>query len=363
MSRRTWPAPAQQLRSKLPAEMRILRGALCLLAGVFILLAELRLLLVENWHLGFGDARLLVSVYLLLVPAVLGILSPLWYWFGRPLWHRFDVLRNRSFRWRGTPQFPLGLLGSALGVALLFVVDVGASFWAQTLAPFGLAVAIASPLWFWLVRPVVGTGADSRLPASLADAGAPRTGRRLAVGLLVLVVASAGLTSVIGLPIVDLGETVQAHGLDVSISNVTVVSDLTDASGEDRLEDQDYKLLLLEVTVENNGEQAHRLPGDSVNEILAFSTACGAQTFGEPANNCNEMYLTGNFTAAGVTYANYDDRQDAIGGELGPDERLSGWLVFRLERPMTGETQLPVTVVVDDVGRWKFSVPIEAATS
>lgn len=354
MSERNWPEPIQQVRSVLPAEMRILRGVLGLLAGGFLLLSVLNLLLAGNWHLGFGDSRVLVSIYFLLVPAALGILSPLWYWLGRPLWIRANLVDEGLIQTRGRPGFLPGLLGAVVGIALLFPVDATVSFWIQTLAPFGLAVAIASPVWFWLGRPVVGTDVHSMLPPSLADTDTSRIGRRVIVGLAVLFVASAVLTSVIGLPIVGLSETVQTQDLEISISDARVVDELTDASGETRGGTYDWKLLLINVTVENNGDQVHRLPGASVTEISTISPICSAQTFGEPQNNCNEMYLTGNFSAGGMTYTNYDDHQAMLGGELGPNERVSGWLVFRLEsRPTEGST-LQAMVIVDDVGRWKF---------
>lgn len=86
MDRDRWPAPIRTLRGYLPAEMRVLRGAGGALVGVILFGSILSILLGGNWHLGYGDDRILVAIFLVLLPAGLGVASPIWYWLGRPVW-------------------------------------------------------------------------------------------------------------------------------------------------------------------------------------------------------------------------------------------------------------------------------------
>lgn len=80
-----WPEPIPTLRGQLPAEMRILRGGGGILAGVVIVFEVLVVILGGNWQLGYTHDWVLTTIFGLLLPAGVGIVSPLWFWVGRPL--------------------------------------------------------------------------------------------------------------------------------------------------------------------------------------------------------------------------------------------------------------------------------------
>lgn len=352
MERERWPAPIRTLRGVLPAEMRVLRGAVGALGGAFLFGSVLVILIGGNWQLGYGDDRILVGIFLVLIPAGLGVVSPVWYWLGRPVWHWVDrpgVQRLRPFH---GARFLPGLVGSVLGVALIVPVSATSRLLEQTLAPFGLAIAIGAPLWYWLVRPTGVVHTARWLPGVRSGSTlAARAVRTLSI-LGVLFAASLAITAVIALPVVGLGDPVTAGGLSVTVTDTHTVADVAEIEGEEGYGRYSWQLLLVRVSVENQGATRQRPPGMSAGDITVIAPACSAQNFGEPSNNCNQAFVDGRFRANGTTYANYETRLRSAGGTLGPGDRITGWLVFRLESRPTQSAGVKSMVIVDDVGRW-----------
>lgn len=332
--------------------MRLLRGGLGLVGGVALLFGVVVVLFGGNWHMGYTHDRVLVPIFGLLVPAAAGIVSPLWYWVGRPVWARLDRPGERSARRLRRARFLPGLAGSVLGVALLLPVSATSRFPVQMLAPFGLAVGLAGPLWFWLGRPVAGGRVEAWLPGEPGDPALAAAGRRVVPALAVLLAASVAVTAVIALPVVGTGETVASGDLAITVTDTRTATTVTETGSGTDQGGFAWRLLLVGVAVENRGDEPRRLPGSSVGDIAVIAPACGAQNFGEPSHNCNQVYLDGNFTADGTGYANYDDRQAAVGGTVDPGERVTGWLVFRVESRPTADPDFEAMVVVNEVGRW-----------
>lgn len=349
-----WPGPIQGFRASLPTEMRILRGVGGLLGGTVLLFATFVVLLGGNWRLGYTHEWLLTTIFGFFIAAGVGIVSPLWYWLGRPIWFRFDRPGRQFVSRLEVAKFLPGLLGSLIGAGLFFLVSATSGFWVQTLIPFGLAIGIGSPLWFWILRPLVGhriprflwVNADLPSPAGFAVNVLPAVAGLFVAGVIV--------TWVIALPIVAVGQPVPADGLTVSVSETRTTTEVTELGGDSLTVTHDRGLLLVRLVVDNDGTNSRPLPGRSVGDITVIAPECGANNFGEPANNCNQAYLDGDFRADGEEYANYDERQEAIGGTLAAGERVSGWLVFRIEGPPTGTTSFDAMVIVDDVGRWRL---------
>lgn len=348
-----WPEPIRTLRSFLPGEARLLRGGVGLLAGVLIVSEIIVLVLGGNWQMGYSNDWILASIFLLLVPAAVGIMSPLWYWIGRPGWDRFERPGDRLLhRWRQA-RFVPGLVGAFVGVSLMFPVSATSRFWVQTLVPFGLAIGLASTLWFWLLRPLASSKLDAVLPGDpsskpvvIIQRGLPTIG--------ILFVIGVAITAAISLPVVTIGESVTTGDMAVSITDTRTTTTVTESNGRTFEATHGWQLLLVHLTVENRGESPRMLPGRSFGDITVIAPECSANNFGEPSNNCNRAFVDGRFNADGEEYANYDEQQAATSGMIGPRERISGWLVFRLENQPTNGNEFEPMVVVDDVGRWSL---------
>ena len=353
MERFDWPEPIRTLRGRLPAEMRILRGLAGLLGGAVLLGGLLTVLLGGNWQLGYGDDRPLAAILLTAGPAVVGILSPCWYWLGRPAWH-----------WRGRPaadrlgpaedaRFLPGLAGSVLGLLLVVPVSATSRLPVQALGPLGVAVALGSPLWYWLLRPALGRRIGRLLPGAVRGPGLTETAGRILPVLVVLLVASLALTAVIALPVAGVGTPVSAGDLTVTVTDVRTVTGVTEVGGEGYEYGRDgRRLLLVHVAVENRGDTRRGLPGTSVGDVAVIAPTCSAQNFGEPSHNCNQVYVDGTFRANGAEYANYGTRVESTGGRIAPGAHLDGWLAFRLESRPDDRSGFEPMVIVADVGRW-----------
>lgn len=347
-----WPAPIRTLRGSLPAEMRVLRGAAGALGGAFVFGCLLVILLGGNWHLGYGDDRLFVAIYVLLVPAGLGIASPLWYWFGRPVWVWFDRPGGRRLRPLHSVRFLPGLAGSVTGVALFVPVGATSRLLRQTLAPFGLAIALGAPLWYWVFRPVGVVNADRWLPDGPGGSPVATAAVRTLLVLGVLFGVSLAITAAIALPVVGIGESVPTDGLAVTVTDVRTapeIAELEDGTGH---ASDGWQFLLVRVSVENRGDVRGHLPGTSVGDFTVIAPPCRARTFGEPSHTCNQVFVDGPFRANGSTYANYETNRAAAEGTIAPGEHVSGWLAFRLESRPTRTDGADSMVIVDDVGRW-----------
>jgi hypothetical protein len=355
-------SPSKTLRGRLPAEMRVVRGALGLAGGVALLFAVTTALLGGNWQLGFGDTRPLAPAVFAVVPALLGVASPLWYWAGRPAWHRLDRPGADLAAPLAGATFLPGVAATAVGVALLLPVTATSGRPVQVLAPLGVFVALAGPLWFWFGRPLVGERVERALPDAAAGDAPSAAALRASLGGAVLVAAAVAVGVATALPVVAVGDPVTAGGLTVTVSDATTADSVVEAGGGDAYGDSAWRLLLVRIVVENRGDEPRSLPGGEVTEISLVAPACSAQNFGEPANNCNEVYLDGPFEAGERRYANYDDQQAAVGGTVAPGGRVTGWLVFRVEgAPASGDG--PAMLVVDGVGRWSVTEAVGAPAS
>lgn len=355
-------SPLETLRGHLPAEIRVLRGVLGLAGGVALLFAVTTALLGGNWQLGFGDTRPLAPAVFTVVPAALGVASPLWYWAGRPAWHRLDRPgANLVAPFSGGTFLP-GVAATAVGVALLLPVTATSGRPMQVLAPLGVFLALAGPLWFWLGRPLVGDIVDGVLPDSAAGDAPSAAALRAGLGVAVLVAAAVAVVAATALPVVALGDPVTAGGLTVTVTDATTVDSVVEAEDGDVHGDSAWRLLLVRVAVENRGDEPRPVPGAEVTEISLLAPACSAQNFGEPANNCNEVYLDGPFDADDKRYANYDDQQAAVDGTVAPGGRVTGWLVFRVEGAPADDDG-PAMLVVDGVGRWTVNGAVQGPAS
>jgi len=352
MDRDRWPAPIRTLRGYLPAEMRVIRGAVGALSGVILIASILSILLGGNWHLGYGDDRILVAIFLVLIPAGLGVASPIWYWIGQPVWDWFDRPGDHLLRpFREVRLLP-GLAGSVIGVALIFPVSATSRLLVQMLAPFGLAIAIGTPLWYWVVGPAGVVDTERWLPEVPTGSPLTTTAVQSLLVLGVLFGASLAITSVIALPVVGIGESVPADGLAVAVTDARTVPEIAEIEDERVHGGDSRQLLLVRVSVENQGETRRQLPGTSVGDITVIAPPCSAQNFGEPSHNCNQVYVDGSFRANGTTYTTYETRQAAADGTIGPGDHITGWLVFRLESRPIQTSGFESMVIVDDVGRW-----------
>jgi hypothetical protein len=177
--------------------MRVIRGAVGALSGVILIASILSILLGGNWHLGYGDDRILVAIFLVLIPAGLGVASPIWYWIGQPVWDWFDRPGDHLLRpFREVRLLP-GLAGSVIGVALIFPVSATSRLLVQMLAPFGLAIAIGTPLWYWVVGPAGVVDTERWLPEVPTGSPLTTTAVQSLLVLGVLLGASEANTTVI----------------------------------------------------------------------------------------------------------------------------------------------------------------------
>lgn len=340
------------LRGYLPAEMRILKGAAGIISGVVLFGSILSILLGGNWQLGYGDDRLLVGIFLVLIPAGLGIVSPLWYWLGRPVWDWFDRPGDQRLHPLREVRFLPGIAGSVLGIALIIPVTATSRLLVQTLAPFGLAIAIGSPLWFWALRPTGVMSIGGWLPEILRGSSSRATLGRSLLVLGILFALSLAITTFIALPVVDIGESLPGDGVTVTVTDAQTVPEITEIDSERNHGSDSNQLVLVRLSVENRGEVRRQLPGTSVGDITVIAPPCSAQNFGEPSHNCNQVFVDGNFRVDGTAYTNYGSRQASTGGTIEPGARISGWLVFRRESRQTRSPQFESMVIVNDVGRW-----------
>lgn len=346
--------PLRTVRGRLPAEIRLLRGALGLAGGAVLLFAIANALLSANWRLGFANNRLFTPVLLAIAPMVLGLASPLWYWIGRPLWHHLDRPGAAALAPLSGARFLPGLASTAVGLAMLLAVRATSPRPVQVLVPLGIGLAVLGPLWYWIARPLVGEDLAAWLPEA-ATGEAPRAqALRMGLGVAVLLALAVGVTVAVALPIVAPGDPVTAGGLTVAVTDVAQTDAVVEREDGDEYGTGPETLLLVRVAVENPGDRPRSVP--SALDVSVFASACSAQTFGEPARNCNQPYVSGPFEVDGERFANYDDQQAAMDGTLAPGDRVAGWLVYRIESPPADEG--PVVVIVDDVGRWRTTSPV-----
>lgn len=360
MSPRSGPLP--RLRRALSAHRSLLRGVAGLVGGATVGFLVLASLLGSNWRLAYRGEWLHRGVLWMLAPAAVGVASPLWYWLGRPVWTRLDRPGEPLVgRWRRARFLP-GLLAALVGLWLFLQVDATSRFWTQVLAPLGLFVGLGGPAWWWLVRPLLGGRFEGWLERSPVDqlvgSGRWRPMRRWVVrltpALLVLVVASVAVTSAVALPVVPAGEAVGQGGLVVTVSDARIADALVEHDGEGRDLHDSWRFVVVRLTVSNRAGEPRTLPGYSAGDVVVIAPECDAQTFGEPSNNCNQVYLDRTFTADGGSYPSYVARREAAGGTIAPGETITGWLAYRIENPPVRDPDFEPMVVVDDVGRWSL---------
>lgn len=351
MSGSRWPHPFPTLRSYLPAEMRLLNGIGGFVGGLLLLLFTFSILLGGNWHLGFADDRILTGIFLVFVPAAIGILSPLWFWIGRPLWVRFNRPGYHvTYRFERA-RFLLGLFGSLVGSWIILRVSATSHLAEQSLAPFGLALALGFPLWYWVIRPIGYQQIEERLPGSPSESRLKVFVIRSVPVISFLFLSSLAVTAFISMPIVAVGQQTTADGLAVTVTETQTVSGVTEVDSDEEFGQHSAGLLLFHISMENRGTAPKRIPGSSVTEIGFIAPYCQAQTFGEPSNNCNRAYVHGDFSAGDSIHTNFDDQQELRGGKLNPGEGVDGWLVFRIESAPTPSDSKGM-IIVEDVGRW-----------
>lgn len=344
------PEIVARLHRTLPQGMRPVSGILGLIGGVTIVVILTVVLLGGNWQLGFGDDRPLVLIFGLGFPAAVGITSPLWFWVGRPVWVHYG--RPGEDHWRSLydVKFLPGLAGSLVGVLLVLPVSATSPLPVQVLAPFGIGLGIVAPAWYWGVGPVFRPQTDALLAEASSDSIDAIPGARTGVGLVVLLVLSAVVTTAIALPVVGTGETITSGGLTVTVDDTTTVESVTAIDDGEVHGTDSWRLLLVSVTVENRATTPQEMPGTSVGDVTVISPACGVQNFGEPAYNCNQVFLDGRFTGDGTEYPSYS------GGTIAPGEQEGGWLVYRLEQRPDRRGGPRGMIIVDDVGRWELPV-------
>lgn len=355
MDRIRWPSSIRTLRGYLPTDMRVLRGAVGAFSGVILFVSIISILLSGNWQLGYGDDRILVAIFLVLIPAGLGVASPIWYWLGRPVWGWFDRPGNTLLRPLQEVRFLPGLVGSVIGVTLLFPVHATSRLFVQSLAPFGLAIAVGTPLWYWILRPTGVVDTERWLPEIPSGSPLTTTAARSLLVLGVLFGASLAITTVIALPIVGIGQPVTEDRVAIAITDAQTVTGISGIGNGAGYGSDSGQFLLIRVSVENQAETRRPLPGASVGDITVIAPTCRVQNFGEPSHNCNQVYVDGNFSANGTTYRNYDSRHASADGTIGPGDRITGWLVYRLESRPTQPNGFESMVIIDDVGRWALS--------
>lgn len=354
MGRPRWPAPIRRLRGTLPAEMRVLRGAFGAAGGGVLLGTVLDVLFRGNLQLGFGDGRILVGLFLVFVPAVIGLVSPIWYWVGRPVWVWLDRPGVHLLAPLATARFLPGIFGSLLGIVVASPVRATSSPVVQTLVPFGLIIAVGTPLWYWILRPASIHHVGRLLPNAVSGTKPRAIATRTLLVLGVLLCVSLVVASVIALPIVDTGEQVTTDGLSVAITDTETVRAIPAIDRTETYARDGSRLLLVRIAVENRGQTPRRLPGTSVGDIAVIAARCDAQTFGEPAQNCDQVWPDGPFTADGTTYENYATLAESSDGTLPAGARIEGWLAYRLESRQESAPEFDSMVIVDDVGRWRL---------
>ena len=350
----TWPDPIVAVRRVLPAEARLLNGAIGLFGGLLLAFVVFVQLLGGNWRMAYADDRFLTLIFTFLGPAGVGVVSPVWFWVGRPLWARFGRPGNRYVRRWSSAQFIPGLLAPIGGGFLMFPVEASSGFWTLLLVPFGLLLGLIGPIWFWLGRPLVGPRVDEWLPGIPPRNTLERLTSRWFPAVVAILFTALAVTSLLALPIVAVGEPVRTNDLTVSVTDTRTATTITEETDETAMRPDGWRFLLVRVAVTNEGARPHPAPGGSVGDIAVIAQACSAQTFGEPANNCNAAFVDGAFTANGDTYPSFDLRRDALDGELAPGDRLTGWLVYRIEhRPSRASSAEPM-IIINEVGRWTF---------
>lgn len=355
-----WPAPIRTARGFLPAEMRVLRGGLGFVGGVALVFGATVQLLGGNWQLGFRHDWILTAIFFVFFSGAVGILSPLWFWLGRPVWFRVDRPGAGLVNPEHPPHFLAGLAGAVLGLALMFPVSATSRFPVQPLFPLGLFVGITTPLWYWVGRPIAG----ARVHRSSVfgpwfveeQSGSPAVafGRRVLPAAAVVLIASFAVTAAIALPVAAMGEPVVRNGLAVTVSDSRTTTTITRADGEIVRVDSIRVFLLVHVTVENQAGTERSLPNAGTGDITLIAPECRANNFGEPSNNCNLVYLDGAFTADGDEYRSYAGQREAAAGTIAPRETVNGWMVYRLESPPSGGNGFEAMVIVDEIGRWSL---------
>mgnify|MGYP000008805284 CR=1 FL=1 len=211
-----------------------------------------------------------------------------------------------------------------------------------------------SPLWFWLVRPIAPDRVEKWLPGDGSEQSLATFGMRLLPAVGTLFVVSVAITAVLALPIAAVGEPVSDDGLTITVTDIRTATEVAEVGSEDGRGDDAWRLLLVQIAVGNHGDTPRQLPGSSVGDISVIAPNCRANNFGEPSNNCNQVYLDGNITVNGHEYANYDSRQASAAERIESGDRITGWLVFRLEAQPANGAGFGAMIIVDDVGRWQF---------
>ena len=336
----------RSLQDYLLAAARV-RGAVCAVGSVVLLSWFFGTLWFSylGYHLWFEKLHKLS----ILAVGVLAFCLSVWYWVGRPLAVRLaDSFEPGELSF--SPRIGYGMAGAVGGALLPLFVNPGSRFWVQTLGPLGTVLAVACPLWYWLV----GAGECGWLDTRVA---LPRK-RQWLLGVTLLVVTGVALTSVAAHPVSAPNETSVSDGVAVTVTdsqwtqsvNGTKNDTATFGIDDNVTAGENSALLFVAFTVENRAEH----PRDYPDPVLL-----GADPFTLASPTCGKLFFE---TCPEVTPYNQDFfvegskyNYPAYFATLAPGERVRAGIVFEVPLRANDGTRPRATFIAKDIGRWDVS--------
>ncbi|ERG92137.1 MAG: hypothetical protein J07HQW1_02172 [Haloquadratum walsbyi J07HQW1] len=235
-------------------------------------------------------------------------------------------------------RFARGLIGLVSGAVVATVANTVAGFgvggggvWHGMFWVFG-CVAVGSPLWYWIGRPLyvwrVGeSGAVLfRLPGTRSDNRTVRYGSVTAYSLTAIILSVLVVTAATGAGAGAAGGPTQLQ-LGEEASTQTLAASVIDVATTDRIVSSPRTaggpFVLIQFEITNIGDSHQRVPSPTG---VLFPAEIEMEYNGETVTPIRP----GPFSADQVSYESYHTVSADTDYTIAPGDSVSGWVVFRL---------------------------------
>ncbi|WP_276997401.1 DUF4352 domain-containing protein [Haloquadratum walsbyi] len=265
-------------------------------------------------------------------------------------------------------RFAYGLAGMLSGLVLTLIgfifflggsLTVGGGGIGAFIFYFGIVLAVGSPVWYWIGRPIYVAIVGERNAPWYRPPGTLHPNRLIryssiglysAVGLLLGVIMFAILSGGSGAEILELSQTASNDQFEATVDGYRTATVLTEEFGDETRASSGAVFVLLEIEITNIGETRAEAPGSGLTQDFEL----------QYRDTTTSTTSVSNFSANSQSYTSYSDEVNLFeDNELFPDSSVSGWVVFELPEGFdAGEATLRVEVEAEtgssDVFTWRL---------